>query len=178
MRLETEFLPVIWGETVYSLPKGIKGSRGTFGSDGIALSTDGATLYFSAVGTRCLYSVPTARLLVNDATSELLAQQSVNLHGQKGISDGLETDSNGFIYGGIIEANSIIFCNPANGTVNVFARMGWADTLSVATDGYLYFTANQLWRTPMFFLGTDSRVKPYVLFRAQLPGNGTKVKLS
>ena len=60
IRPEPGFLPVIWGETVYSLPKGVKGpiSQGTFGSDGIALSADGATLYFSAVGTRCLYSVP------------------------------------------------------------------------------------------------------------------------
>ena len=179
---ETGFLPVIWGETVYSLPNGPSGpiSQSTFGADGIALSADGAMLYFSPVGTRYLYSVPTARLLANDATSELLAVQSVMSHGQKGISDGLETDSNGFIYGGNIEDNSIIFFNPANGTINVFARdarIGWADTLSVATDGYLYFTVNQLWRTPMFYPGTDRRVKPYVLFRAKLPGDGTKVML-
>lgn len=180
---ETGFLPVIWGETVYSLPNGptMPISQSTFGADGIALSADGATLYFSAVGTRYLYSVPTARLLSNDLTSELLATQSVNSHGQKGISDGLETDTNGFIYGGNLEDNSVIFFNPANGTVNVFARdprLGWIDTLSVATDGYIYFTANQLWRTPMFYPGTDRRVKPYVLFRAKLPGNGTKVNLS
>ena len=182
VRPETGFLPVIWGETVYSLPNGpnMPMSQGSFGADGIALSADGATLYFSAVGSRYLYSVPTARLLANDLTSELLAQQSVVSHGQKGISDGLETDSNGMIYGGNIEDNSLIFFNPANGTVNVFVRdprLGWTDTLSVATDGYLYFTVNQLWRTPMFYPGTDRRVKPYVLFRAHLPGNGTKVSL-
>ncbi|KAL6719136.1 hypothetical protein ACLMJK_003373 [Lecanora helva] len=179
---ETGFLPVIWGETVYSLPNGPGNpiSQSTFGADGIALSADGETLYFSAVGTRYLYSVPTARLLSNDVTSELLAQQSVVSHGQKGISDGLETDSNGLVYGGNIEDNSIIFFNPTNGTINVFARdprIGWADTLSVATDGYLYFTVNQLWRTSMFYPGTDRRVKPYVLFRAKLPNNGAKVSL-
>lgn len=180
---ETGFLPVIWGNTVYSLPNGptMPISQGTFGADGIALSADGATLYFSAVGTRYLYSVPTARLLDDSLTSELMATQAVVSHGQKGISDGLETDTNGFIYGGNQEDNSIIFFNPANGTVNVFARdprMSWTDTLSVATDGYIYFTENQLWRTTMFYPGTDRRVKPYVLFRAKLPGNGTKVNLS
>lgn len=30
----------------------------------------------------------------------------------------------------------------------------------------------------MFYPGTDRRIKPYVLFRAKLPGNGTKVNLS
>ena len=180
---ETGFLPVIWGNTVYSLPNGptMPISESSFGADGIALSADGETLYFSAVGSRYLYSVPTARLLDSSVTSELMAQQAVASHGQKGISDGLETDSNGFIYGGNIEDNSIILFNPANGTVNVFARdprMSWTDTLSVASDGYLYFTENQLWRTTMFYPGTDRRVKPYVLFRAKLPGNGTKVNLS
>ena len=54
---ETGFLLIIWGETVHSLLNGIKGpiSQGTSGSDGIALSADGATRYFSAVGTRYLY---------------------------------------------------------------------------------------------------------------------------
>lgn len=107
--------------------------------------------------------------------------QSVLSHGQKGISDGLETDTNSFIYGGNIEDNSIVFFNPANGTVNLFTRdprIGWADTLSVASDGYVYFMVNQLWRSPSFYPGTDRRVKPYVLFRAKLPGNGTKVVLT
>lgn len=93
----------------------------------------------------------------------------------------METDSNGFIYRRNIEANSIIFFNPANGSVNIFARdprIGWADTLSVAIHGYLYFTANQLWQTPMFYPGTDRRAEPYVLCRVQLPRSGTKVKLS
>ena len=83
--------------------------------------------------------------MANDATSELLAVQAVQDHGQKGISDGLETDSNGLIYGGNIEDNSIIYFNPANGTVNVFARdprFSWTDTFAVASDGYIYFTEN------------------------------------
>ena len=146
-------------------------SQSTFGANGIALSADGATLYFSAVGSRYLYSVPTARLLDDSLTSELMATQAVVSHGQKGISDGLETDTNAFIYGGNQEDDSIIFFNPANGTVVVFARdarMSWADTFSVASDGYIYYTENQLWRTSMFYPGTDRRVKPYVLFRGEV----------
>ena len=49
--------------------------------------------------------------------------------------------------------------------------------MSVASDGFLYFTENQLWRTPSFYPGTDRRVRPFALFRVKLPGNGTKVVL-
>ena len=176
---EFGFVAVIWGEVVYSLA-GKEITTRTFGADGIALSADGETLYWSVVGGHYLYSVPTARLRDRSVTSQVMAEASVVNHLQKGVSDGLETDSNGLIYVGNLEDNSIEVFNPANGTISVFARdprMGWIDTFSVATDGYVYFTVNQLWRGPSFYPGTDRRVKPFVLFRAKMPGNATKVNL-
>ena len=165
---------------LYSLNTAGQITFNTFGADGIALSADGETLYWSVVGGRYLYSVPTIRLRDRSVASEIMAQASVVNHGQKGVSDGLETDSNGLIYVGNIEDNSVEVFNPANGTFNVFARdprIGWVDTFSVANDGYVYFTANQIWRLPLEYPGTDRRVKPYVLFRAKMPGNATKVNL-
>jgi hypothetical protein len=46
----------------------------------------------------------------------------------------------------------------------------WPDTLSLAADGYLYFTVNQIERQPPFNDGHDLRVKPYVLFRVKVDG--------
>lgn len=182
VRAERGFVPFIWGEVVYSLPP--PGTEinfaGNFGADGIALSADGETLFFAAVGARTLYSIPTVRLRDRSLTSEIMAEASVVSRGQKGISDGLETDSNGFIYTGNFEDNAVNIFNPANGTVSIFARdptIGWTDTFAVAGDGYIYFTENQLWRTKAYYPGTDRRVKPYVLYRAKCPGNGTKVNL-
>ena len=182
VRPEPGLLYFVWGEAVYSLPMGPDEpiSRPSFGADGIALSADGETLYWSSVGGRELYSVPTARLLDRSQTSELMATQAVVSYGQKGISDGLETDSNGLIYVGDIENNAINIFYPNNGTVGVFVRdprIGWPDSLAVGTDGYLYFTVNQLWRSPMYYPGTDRRVKPWVLFRVPCPGGGKKVVL-
>ncbi|KAL8844782.1 MAG: hypothetical protein Q9176_000882 [Flavoplaca citrina] len=145
-----------------------------------ALSVDGDTLFWTAVGSRTLYSIPTERLRDRSLSSEVQAQASVVSRGEKGISDGLETDSNGLIYLGNFENNAINVFNPANGTVSVFARdarIAWTDAFAIAKDGYIYFTENQLWRTKAYYPGTDRRVKPYVLFRAKLPGNGTKVNL-
>ncbi|KAL8706013.1 MAG: hypothetical protein Q9201_000898 [Fulgogasparrea decipioides] len=182
VRAQRGFLPFIWGEVVYTLPP--PGTEiqyaSNFGADGIALSADGETLFWSAVGSRTLYSIPTVRLRDRSLTSELMAEASVNSRGEKGISDGLETDSNGLIYTGNFEDNAINIFNPANNTVIVFARdptIAWTDAFAVATDGYIYFTENQLWRTKTYYPGTDRRVKPYVLYRAKCPGNGTKVNL-
>jgi sugar lactone lactonase YvrE len=151
-----------------------------FGSDGIALSADGEDLYFGAVASRYLYSVPTARLRDRSQTSELLAQASIQNHNQKGVSDGFETDTNGFIYVGNMEQEAISLYNPQNGSTTILVRdqrIGWVDTMSVATDGYLYFTNNQLWRGKSLFPGTDRRVRPFSLWRVKLPGNGTRVNL-
>jgi len=46
--------------------------------------------------------------------------------------------------------------------------------VSVA-NGSLYFTVNQLNYAPSMWPGTDRRERPFVLFKAPLPHNGTKV---
>ncbi|KAI0871158.1 major royal jelly protein-domain-containing protein [Hypoxylon argillaceum] len=170
VRGEAQFISFIWGQpTYYSEGSGPLSTNPT-GSDGITLSADSETLYFGPFASRYMYSVPTARLRDRSQTSELLAQQSVVNHGQKGASDGFETDSNNMIYVGNNELNSINIFNPANGTTYPFVRdprINWVDTMSAATDGYLYFTSNQL-------LESD-KIRPFGLFRAPLPDRATKV---
>ena len=47
-----------------------------FGADCIALSGDGESLYWSALGGRYLYSVPIARPREKGISSEMMAQAS------------------------------------------------------------------------------------------------------
>lgn len=42
--------------------------------------------------------------------------------GEKGISDGLETDSNGILYAGNVEQDSISMYNPATTYATIFVR--------------------------------------------------------
>ncbi|KAK4555985.1 hypothetical protein LTR86_006681 [Recurvomyces mirabilis] len=175
-----QWLGYVWGVALYAFNPGRPFGFNSFGSDGIALSADGATIYYKAVGSRYLYSIPTVRLRDNSATSEVMAQAAISNHGETGITDGMETDTNGFIYHGNMEQNSISFFNPANGTDTLFVRdprINWVDTMSVGTDGYLYFTVNQLCFGAGFYPGTDRTVRPYIVFRVKLPNNGTKVIL-
>lgn len=178
---ERGFVPYVWGQPLYYIPgPGQPLTTVPLGSDGIALSADGADLYFGPVGGRGLFNVPTERLRDRGQSSELLAQAAVVNRGQRGVSDGFETDTNGFIYAGNMEQTEIGFYNPSNGTMTVFTRdprISWVDTMSVADDGYLYFTDNQLAFSKSFYPGTDRRQRPFALFRVKLPGNGTRVSL-
>jgi len=133
---ERQFLAYVWGRPLYGYMPGLPEAFLTFGVDGIALSSDGDTLYFGGVGNRYMYSIPTERLRDHSAMSELMAQASVTSVTQKGVSDGFETDTNGFIYHGNMELNAISFFNPKNGTDQIFVRdprISWADTVSLPT---------------------------------------------
>ena len=134
VRSEPQYLPFIWGQPFYYHPNP-KGpiTYLTLGADAIAISNDGGTLYWGPIGSRYLYSAPT-RLLREDPaglSSEVLAEQAVISHGQKGASDGMETDSNGIVYMGNFEANAVVAFNPKNGTVQTLVRdprINWVDT--------------------------------------------------
>ncbi|KAI1478906.1 major royal jelly protein-domain-containing protein [Daldinia eschscholtzii] len=180
VRIESQFLPFIWGQPGYYTQAKRSYSSIPIGADGIALSADGETLYWCPLASRYMYSAPTTKLRARGDASELLAQQSVVNNGQKGVSDGLETDSNGMIYAGNMEANAINMYNPNNGTTLTFVRdprINWVDTMSVATDGYLYFTVNQLNFVAATYPDIDMRTPPFALFKAKLPNGGTKVSL-
>jgi sugar lactone lactonase YvrE len=173
-----QWVSYLWGVPLYQVMPGKPFTYGQFGSDGIALSADGETLYWKPVADRQLYSVPTARLLDTSPTSEVLAQGAISTLGETGVTDGMETDTNNFIYHGNMEQDAVSFFNPANGTDTLFVRdprLNWIDTFSTATDGYLYFTSNQLVFGSGFCPGTDRRQRPFALWRAKLPNNGTKV---
>lgn len=176
-----EFVAYVWGRQLYANAPGGPFGYITFGADGIAISADGEELFFGGVGTRYMYSIATSYLRDNSANSEVLAQQAVRVRTQKGVADGFETDTNNFIYHGYMEQEAISFYNPANGTDQIFVRdprLNWVDTMSIATDGYLYFTVNQLCFGPMMYPGTDTRQRPFAMFRAQLPNGGTKIMVN
>lgn len=44
----------------------------------------------------------------------------------------------------------------------------WPITPSIGKDGYIYFTASQLNRVPMFSGGEDLFVKPWRMFKAPI----------
>lgn len=162
------FLPILDGKPLMNRPKDGKPSPWLVASDGIAISADGATLYYCALSSRHLYAVPTAMLRDPSIDDAEIARQIRDL-GLKGASDGLAEDDRGRIYAGDYEHDAIRrYANGQWQTIAQDPRILWPDTLSVGTDGYLYFTANQLHRQAPFHEGRDERKQPYLLLRVKI----------
>jgi sugar lactone lactonase YvrE len=139
------------------------------GSDGIAIAADGQRLYYCALASRRLWSVSTDALLDRDLSDDQVATTVVD-EGDKGSAgDGMETDADGRLYVTDGEHNAVER-RGSDGTWETVlhdARLLWPDTMAVA-DGYLYVTANQLYRQAKYRGGVDERRKPYALFRVAI----------
>jgi sugar lactone lactonase YvrE len=174
---DPEFIPIVEGERMAKREAGKPPQPVLFASDGIAISADGETLYYCPLSSRHLYSVPAALLRDQSISESTIEEQVVDL-GEKGASDGLEADDKGRIYAGDFEHNSIRQ-RQVNGEWKTIAhdpRILWPDTLSIATNGYLYFNVNQLERQAEFNEGTDLREKPYTLFRIKIDAGPVLLK--
>ena len=171
VKAEPLFTPVVEGQPLLERKPGQTPQHLKLGSDGIAISADGKTLFYCALAGRHLFGVSTAAL-ADKAKTEAEVEATVHDYGIKGASDGMETDALGRIYVTDYEHARVLRGQPGGPyeAVAQTASIYWPDTLSVATDGYLYFIANELQRQPNFHNGKDLRVKPYKLYRVKIDG--------
>jgi sugar lactone lactonase YvrE len=142
----------------------------TMGSDGIAISEDGSRLWYCPLASRHWYSVSTDALLDRSLDDDAVALTVVDEGDKGGGADGLETDDTGRMYATNWEHNAITR-RLADGQIETVVhdpRILWPDTMSIATDQFLYFTANQLHRQAKYQGGTDRRQYPYSLFRVAI----------
>jgi sugar lactone lactonase YvrE len=169
---DPEFIPVVEGEILQIRIPGQPPARFAVGSDGIAISPDGKMLYYCPLTSRHLYSVSVDALADLNGSETEVAATVKDLGEKGGAGDGLESDAQGRVYLSDYEHNAIRR-RSLNGEIVTLVhdpRVLWPDTLSLAMDGYLYFTANQVERQPVFHNGQDLRQKPYVLFRVKVDG--------
>lgn len=157
-------------DTSYVLRPGgrpLDGPDGTpvrIASDGLALSPDGAFLYYHALtGTR-LYRVPTAALA--DADPATLGAEVDDL-GPTVATDGMIMDADARLYHTAIERDAVVRRLPDGRleTVVEDARLKWPDSFALAADGTLYVTTSQLHLMPQYNDGQRLRTEPYRVFR-------------
>lgn len=175
-KAEPLFLPFVEGRPLMQRRPGQPPQHLRLGADGIAISADGARLFYCPLASHRLYSVSTDALLDESLTDAQVAA-TVKDEGMKSASDGLESDAEGRVYATAYEHNAIVRRNREGmyETLVHDPRALWPDTMSLAADGYLYFTANQLHRQADYNEGRDLRVKPYSLFRVKV--DATPIRL-
>ena len=147
------------------------------GADGIAISADGERLFYCPMAGRRWYSVSTDALTDRSLDDDTVAA-TVRDEGDKGcVSDGLETDDAGRLYVTDGEHDAIHRRLPDGSWETVVSdpRLLWPDTMSVA-DGFLYVTANQLYRQDKYRAGKDERRRPYVLFRTPIDAGPVRLR--
>jgi sugar lactone lactonase YvrE len=140
-------------------------------SDGLALGGDGKRLFFCPLSSRKLYSV-SLDALADPALPYGEVAKTLQQEEREFASDGLESDVQGRVYLTDFEHNAINLRLPDGEYRTLVAdeRLWWPDTLALATNGFLYVTANQLHRQPRLNGGKDLRQKPYSLFRVKVDG--------
>lgn len=166
----SSFLPVVEGRPFMERQPDGQTKPLKMGSDGIAISADGSRLFYCPLASRKFYSVAIDALCDRSPNDDAVAATVIDEGDKGGGADGLESDAAGCIYATSYEHNAILRRSP-NGeweTVVHDPRLLWPDTMSVAADGYLYVTANQLHRQAKYQQGKDLRQKPYSLFRVRI----------
>lgn len=120
-----------------------------FGVDGIAISNDGATLYYQALEGKTLYSVATAKLA--DGVSEADRAAAVVTVAPTEVTDGLWMSKAGVLY---LTSPSDYSVKRLAGnkveTVLTDKRLRWPDTFSEGPDGTIYLTASHIQDTSWF----------------------------
>ena len=143
----------------------------TFGSDGIALSPDGKTLYYCALIGHHHYSVSADALVNPSFTDGEVAATVSDLGARNFASDGLLCDTSGRLYFTDYEHNAVHRGKPGDKNPPVLTTdpsMVWPDSMAIGGNGYLYFTCNQINRQGLFYEGKDHRKQPYLLYRVKV----------
>lgn len=174
-----DFMPVVEGRPfVRPGQDGAPELAAAMGADGIAISADGTRLFYCPLASRRLYSVSTEALADRTRADEDVAATVIDEGNKGGGSDGLESDADGCLYATDYEHNAILRRRPGGlwETVVHDARLLWPDTMSIAADGYLYVTANQLHRQASYHDGQDLRRKPYALLRVRIDAQPVRLR--
>ncbi|OMJ86281.1 hypothetical protein SteCoe_12269 [Stentor coeruleus] len=138
------------------------------GADGIALSCDKKTLYYTPLTSRTLYAINT-KVLQTATSQSNLSEYVIKLGYKLSASDGLICSQNGHMYLTALELNAVLFQsditpNAENFQFNVFSpivnssKLIWPDTLGFNNVGKeLFIVANQLQN---FMAGTINFTNP------------------
>lgn len=119
----------------------------TLGINGIALSPDARTLYWTVTTGTHAFSI-TTDVLWNAAAQEQAVASAVRTIGDVGgNTDGIVTDGQGRLYITDVTHNGIVRFEPKSRAMKVLAtnkEISWPDTPTITSDGHLVLTASQL----------------------------------
>ncbi len=146
-----------------------EGKPAKFNSDGIALTPDGAWLYYKPLTDDKLYRISTEHLR-NWNLKDTAMNSKVEDLGHFTTTDGMIFDKQGNLYLGDLQNYSIVRIDKDHKMTTLVKdqRLIWPDSYSIA-DGYLYISCSQIQKQPEYNNGENKRTSPYTIYRMKLP---------
>ncbi|RFZ86063.1 hypothetical protein DYU05_04810 [Mucilaginibacter terrenus] len=146
-----------------------EGVPAKFNSDGLALTPDGAWLYYKSITDHKLYRIKTADLLDSTLTRQQLAGRVNDLGSNFPSTDGMIFDQDGNLYFGDPQNYRMLKMSPDLKVTTWISdkRLIWPDSYSIA-NGYLYITTSQINKQPDYNNGVNKRTSPYMVFKVKL----------
>ena len=140
-----------------------------YGVYSMELSPDREWLYYSCLTGRTLYRVPTGVLRDSRAGTVKIGSSVEQLGDIGSIVDGMWMDRSENLYMAALERDAIIVRRPG-GEIETFVvdqRMQWPDSVTAASDGYLYFTTSMRHLHAPYRIG-DRRDQPYYVMKVSI----------
>ena len=142
------------------------------GIDGIAISPDGRTLWWTPLGTYDLFSCETDVLADPAASDQEIARHVVQHDARDFASDGLDCDREGRVYFTDVTNGTVQRFIPAEKRYETLLRgehlMIWPDAVALGPDRTIWITDSQVNRMANWNGGRDLREPPYRLYRAAI----------
>jgi sugar lactone lactonase YvrE len=136
------------------------------GIDGVALSRDGAWLYYAAMNHNMMYRAPTPAL--QDASlSDAAIAAKIEKVGKKPLNDGLSIDDQNGVYVTDVEHQAVLRMTPDGKlqTIVKDSRIRWADGLSFGPDGWLYLADSAIPHLVLQNADYHKAHAPYMIWR-------------
>jgi sugar lactone lactonase YvrE len=147
-----------------------QGQPPKFNADGIALSKDGAWLYYQPITATAMYRVPTD-VLRDPHASATAAGAAVERYASTFPVDGLWIDAQDRIYLSDITHTAISRLLPDRTIERLIVdrRLQWPDTFTQGPDGAMYVTASHIDESATYNRGKSVRTRPYGVYKFMPP---------
>ncbi len=146
--------------------------RARVGIDGITLSPDGRTLWWTPLGSYDLFSIDTDLLGGPHGDDAVVARHVVRHEPRAFAADGLDCDRQGRVYFTDVTHGTLCRLIPDENRYETLLHgegyFAWPDSVWIGPDRIVYVTDSQVDRMPTWHDGTDLRRPPYALYRAAI----------
>lgn len=146
--------------------------RTTTGIDGIALSPDDHTLWWTPLGSYDLFSIDTDILAQHGADPAVVERHVVGHDARDFASDGLDCDREGRVYFTDVTRGTLRRLIPAENRYEMLLHgehyFIWPDAVKLGPERIIYVTDSQVNRQAVWNGGRDVRTPPYRLYRAAI----------